>query len=393
MVFPIASALAIAASTASKQELKFKTDLDFRTRFERTLNKDFSDTVNDDQTAFHTRIKPGITATYGDWSLRAQHQFAHSLFWTNTKNFSSENSDIIELYLRYNFDGNQSLTVGRQRFKVNRLIASSSWSNVSSTFQGIRYNSPEWQAFYLGFEVTKSIPNDARVVGIVNKNKLGSTSYILKTDNPTAGETTLHTLMHSWTGQLFGTKANFDIAGQVGKTAGKDHSAYAIHADFEIPTQGDFNVNLEANVASGGQSANHTRTFDDLYPSTHDEYGYVDAVGWRNIQEIALKTNYSFSEKTSLDANIHAFWLFDAADGFYSGSSMNKGINGNLIDPTGSSGKNLGTEFNLQLNHSMGWADVALSYNVFTPGGFIKNQNGGSANPRTYWYLNVGYKF
>lgn len=368
-----------------------KLDFDLRTRYERSIDKLFANSGPDTSSLFG-RAKVGAKFSNGPWEFRLQEQFAWGLNWTGSSYSATTNVDALEAYVRYKQDGG-SWTVGRQRFTVDRLLGASSWSNFSSTFEGIRYQTEDWQAFYLGFAVSHSIPKHARLIGLSTQTGFGKLAYYFKTDDPAAGHTAIHTLMQSWSGEVFGGEAEFDIAGQVGRSSGKDHSAYAAHVAYSPNTGGVVKPTLEFNIASGGQSATHSRTFDDLYPSTHSEYGMLDATYWRNIQEFAIKAEAPLSGNLTFRAEYHRFWLFDAADGFYKGSSLNKGLSGNLIDPTGSSGRDLGSEIDLLLTLDTSGVEWLLGYSSFSPGNFIRSMNGGVSSTRGYWYLSAGYKF
>lgn len=379
---------------APATQLKIKTELETRIGVDRLVNKDFASTVNDDTTLFLSRFRPIVIVSFDQWEFKLRHQFDHSLNWTINKNNSTERSDALDLYIRYKFDGN-AITFGRQRFSIrdSRLLAESNWGNFGYTYQGIRFQTKDWDAFFLKFVASRSISNDARLFGLVNQNQFGQTAYFLKTDNPAAGHTQLHTLSHLWSTNFGESKASFEAVGQLGRTAGLDHSAYALHSGLTLPAFGPTTAKIEFNLSSGGRSANHVRTFDDLYPSTHGQFGYVDTTTWRNTQEFAVKTTTKVAKDWSFDANYHNFQLFDAADGFYSTSGLNKGINGNFIDPTGQSGRKLGNELDFQLTHKFKNGEFLFAYNIFQPGSFIRNLNGGVADNRTYFYTRLSVKF
>lgn len=391
---PIASYLILAANAIKSQEIKVTTDIKLRTRFERLTDKDFYEPDADNFSSFLTRFEPGFTVDYGQWQFRSVYQFANSQNWMASGDSSTTNSDLNEFYLKHTEDG-QAWTIGRQKFEINdgRLVATSDWGNVSRTFDGIHFENGDFQAFFIKDAIVRGRSHDARLAGFSAHHAGGNSSYFFKSDKTSSGNTAIHTLDRTWKSKLGGNATNLEIAVQFGESAGKEHAAYALHADLTMPVSKKLKLTFEGNLASGGQSATHSRTFDELSASTHSKYGYMDMVGWRNMKEIALKTKYTFNARTSLTANIHGFWLFDAADGFYRSSSLNKGPGGNFIDPTGMSGTHLGTELNIEVNHAFNWADLKAGFGVFEPGNFIKNLNGGSAERQLYFYTQLSFKF
>jgi len=393
-LMPISTCLLLAAKAIQSKDVKVDTDINLRTRFERVTDKDFYEPDADNFSSFLTRFEPGFTVSYNEWQFRTLYQFAHSQNWEESGDTSTTNSDLSEFYFRHTRSG-QAWTIGRQKFKIGdgRLMETTDWGNVARTFDGLHFRNGKFQAFFVKDAIVRNRPKDARLAGFSLNHAGGESAYFFKSDVVSAGNTAIHTLDRIWRSDLAGYKTNLEIAVQFGESGGKEHSAYAAHADLTIPVSPKFRVMLEGNIASGGQSSNHSKTFDELSGSTHSKYGYTDMIGWRNMKELALKTRYTFSPDTNLMANIHGFWLFDAADGFYRGAGLNRGTNGNFIDPTGMSGTHLGTELNLELSHNFGWSDMKAGVAMFDPGSFIKNLNGGSAERQMYFYAQLTFKF
>jgi hypothetical protein len=58
-------------------------------------------------------------------------------------------------------------------------------------------------------------------------------------------------------------------------------------------------------------------TFDQLYPTNHSKYGIVDAVGWRNIQDLRLGGELQLHSKIRVRIDYHSFWLASRRDHLY----------------------------------------------------------------------------
>lgn len=393
----LTTALAIITDQSATHRPLVTTDFEFRTRFESRLDKDFQSVTNDNRNDLFWRFRPGISFKGDNWSGRIQLQYAHSLIWSATKNFSTENVDATIAQLQFSVpDG--MITVGRQKINLGdeRLLGTLEWSNLGRSMDGIRYQSEDWDVYGFKFGVSPSIKRDARIYVVSNKNSAGISSYILKSDRGGGVDTTVHTLNHIWTGKLAeAVSGEFEVAGQIGEVGARDLSAYALHAKAAYKASPRLTFALEANVASGGQSASKTKTFDNLYPTNHKFYGFADMQGWRNMQELSLHTNIKTDPNGSVLVSWHNFWLFDATDGWYgAGGGINPRPGGNYIDPTGSSGKFVGSELDLTYNRKLD-ANRSLSLGIafFSPGSFIKNMSANQEKTQVWGYGMFSMKF
>lgn len=394
----LAAQAAVSASSgaAEPSPTTVSVDFEFRTRFERRTDRDFNSSVNDNRTDVFTRFRPGVTVSQGPWSGRFQFQYAHSWTWSGGQNFSGENRDLSLAFAQYQESG-RTFRVGRQKIALGdeRLIGSSEWGNLSRAMDGVRYTDKTWDLFGFALALQSPLPTDARVFGAAYQSPLGQTAYLLKTDDTAGGDVTVHTLSHRWRGSLGSLKAEYEAAGQVGEVGARDLSAYALHAGVTYSASPALSLTLEANVASGGSSAGHTRTFDNLYPTNHKFYGSSDLVGWRNMQELTLKARYKTDPSGTLLLAWHNFWLFDKSDSWYgAGGGANRRSGGTFTDPTGSSGRDLGWELNIEYQRALskGWS-VSLGWAVFEPGGFVKNLAGGPTKSQQWGFAMLSARF
>jgi hypothetical protein len=78
-------------------------------------------------------------------------------------------------------------------------------------------------------------------------------------------------------------------------------------------------LGAEYNFSSGDADPNDNKngTFDNLFPTNHKHYGYMDFIGWRNIHNPRLSASIKPSKKLTVSLDGHAFWLADDRDLFY----------------------------------------------------------------------------
>jgi hypothetical protein len=109
---------------------------------------------------------------------------------------------------------------------------------------------------------------------------------------------------------------------------GADIAAYAFVAGGRYGWKSSFDgwVKVEYNLASGddepGSSADlntkdETKTYHQLFPSTHSVLGTMDLVGWQNIQAIRLEAGVNPDDAWKLWATYHLFSLAQPADTWY----------------------------------------------------------------------------
>ena len=81
-------------------------------------------------------------------------------------------------------------------------------------------------------------------------------------------------------------------------------------------------VFLEGNYASGTKNpkGREWNTFDQLYPSNHDKFGFADQVGRRNLVQFRVGVEEDLTEKWKLKQAFEGFWLATSNDNFYASS-------------------------------------------------------------------------
>ena len=78
-------------------------------------------------------------------------------------------------------------------------------------------------------------------------------------------------------------------------------------------------LGLEYDYATGDDNPNDNdfQSFQNLFPSNHDKYGFMDEFSWRNIHDARAQFNIKPIKKLDLEFDYHAFWLADTHDFWY----------------------------------------------------------------------------
>ncbi|MDB6055544.1 MAG: hypothetical protein JWN25_3067, partial [Verrucomicrobiales bacterium] len=147
-----------------------------------------------------------------------------------------------------------------------------------------------------------------------------------------------------------------EFAGQFGRfkstVAGPslDQEAFAAHAaggytfnDVSIKPR----VGLEYNFASGDNNSKDGKhqTFENLFPTNHKFYGYMDFISWQNIHNVRLTSSIKPMDKLTVSLDYHAFWLADTEDFFYQVNGAARSTGGYGIKPK--AGSYVGSEIDL----------------------------------------------
>lgn len=340
---------------------KLKVNLEMRYRLEARDDYDFSERADTGATAtdtFHLlRIRLMLDANISE-SLRTFVQLQDSRIWDSApaNRFSTafrDEFDLRQAYVDFKLKeiakvlDTLTLRAGRQELAYGdeRLVGGFNWSNVAQTFDAVklmyadknfsidgwlgekvpidRANSNNWYDDDEGFHGAY-----ASYKGI-DKHKLDLYYLYRNTSEPVAfGPSGSRKLNESTVGfRLRGEKVkNFDYtlenAYQFGDFGSQDIKAHAIialcgYTFADIPWSPRLGV--QWNFASGDESStdNERNTFDNLWPTNHLHYGYIDFVSLQNINAYNLKLNLSPAKKFSLQGDYWLFYLDETTDAAY----------------------------------------------------------------------------
>jgi len=240
--------------------------------------------------------------------------------------------------------GRQTLSFGDER-----VIGPSNWLNVGRTFNVARvdFHHTEYKVSVFASSV---VPGDSlhlhnalpgnnlygiygSFLNIVPKAKFEP--YVLwriAPANPDLPEEVGHghlnevTLGLHWKGTLpsdFDYDSEFD--GQQGSLGQYSIGAWAGYASLgkAYPKAHSLvRTFLELNYASGTKNpaGREWNTFDQIYPSNHDKYGFDDLIGRRNLMQYRAGIEEVPAKKWRLKQQFEGFWLATADDNLYNSS-------------------------------------------------------------------------
>jgi len=371
--------------------------VDDRERYERHVNPTFSSPSGANRSDLYTRLRIGLEYVASPlWTANVTYQNSSDVYWTQNLNASTDNSDLYKGYVKYT-SSNLTAIAGRQELSLGkeRLIGPTPWLNLGRTFDAGYAKSGQWDAWGGKIAVANTRPETARVDGITHADKTwGTTSLIYKHDLGTKSGIDEDTLDHFVSHKFGKLTVEAEGAVQYGSNNGLDQRAWAYHVGVSEHVLPKTTLSIEGNSASGGSNATTNRTFDNLYPSNHDLYGLADLVGWKNMNELALKLENHTTKSLTLKAEAHSFSLRDASTAWYSATGVvNTGPGGPLVDPTGGSGGDLGREYDLSATWSLkNTGSFSAGIAFFEPGNFVGHLYGNS-NQLTFGFLQYQTRF
>ena len=360
-----------AANPLSFYDGKLIFDIQEKFRVEsRENNFDFNDDVDSltDDTWFLNRFRLGMKVTPTPFiSIYLQAQ--------DTQESGSDRPDIIgamgaegddSFDLRQGFvelgDAKKGISakIGRQMmlYGDERLVGPLEWANQGRTFDAVklRYASGKWWVEAFTSSVVKftddefnesdwfddDATRDQTFSGIYfSTSAIGKQTtdlYLFHLDEEyAAGETsfvTLGTRMKSTPGAFNGWDYDTEMAYQMGDAKGKDLEAFAGHwgAGYTFAAHPwKPRVGIEYNYATGDSNPTDgdVETFQNLFPTNHKFYGYMDVFAWQNLHNAAVSLSAMPSKKLKAQLDYHMFWIADTSDGWYraNGTTLVRPIN------------------------------------------------------------------
>ncbi len=169
---------------------------------------------------------------------------------------------------------------------------------------------------------------------------------------------------------------NAEAAYQLGTRGQQDVSAYALHASadytFAAPTQP--RVLLGYDRASGDESPTDDTwgTFENLFPTNHDKYGYMDLAAWKNLSDVYAGVSLKPWAPVEVAAMVHLLSRVEEADTFYRASGVPLRAR-EVVLARGVQAKSVGTELDLtatwKATQGLG---VLLGYSKLWSGSFLE---------------------
>ncbi len=412
-----------------------------RERYEFRDNADFNSNASDTLSFMGSRIRLhlGYEVT-PDIAFFFQMQDSR-LFGSETSTASNEkNLDLHQGYLTVkNLAGPLTMTLGRQEmiFGDSRLVGNFGWSNIGRSFDGVRLTyipgsirMDLWAAMSKQFGTnvgadpafvpTSAVPSVSnrdtqQFYGLYTTVNTGTVylepyvMYLKDTGNigtsqitdPLAPAQDRVTLGLRIDGKVAGDSLDFtgEAAYQTGTMAARgttpesDISAYAfaVKAGYTVPITVKPRIGIEYDMASGDDnlSDDKFKTFENLFPTNHIHYGYMDYVGWRNMQDLRFSLGIKPTPTSGVSLDYHRFSLAEKADHWYRASG-----NVFMSTPTGNSETDLGQEINL-VAYTMLKEKLRLEagYGHFFPGNYVKVNFPAATDDSDFLYLQATVSF
>ncbi len=420
---------------------KLTIDVQEKMRFEvRDNNFDFDSAANGPQDAswLLQRFRLGLGYDVNSWiKLYVQGQDVREIGGSRANTIgiaAAEGDDIFDVLKAYvqlgNIKKGFSSTIGRQflSYGDQRLVGPLEWLNQARTFDAVkfRYSGATWAVDLFTSSPVNYINNVWNQSDFLDqndgRNSLFSGAYFSsqslipfntttdfyafhKRDDgdssfgPRQGSTSFYTLGTLWKGdakKLAGWDYDTEMAFQFGKVNGRDLSSFAGHWGLGynwLKNPWKPRVGLQYNWSPGDSNAadGKTGTFQNLYPTNHLFYGYMDTTGWSNMHNPQLNISVAPTSKLKVMFDYHLYWNDTNADAWYrvNGTTRVRPLN---AAATGASSKFRGQEIDLTAIYKLN-PHVALQagYSYFIAGDYLKNT--GAHSNAQFGYLQVQIDF
>ena len=185
-----------------------------------------------------------------------------------------------------------------------------------------------------------------------------------------------------------------ELPAQFGTYGGVNHQAFALHVGGGYTWQSFYHARLGMayNFASGNSSngRNHT-TFDNLFPTNHAHYGYMDFFSWQNMHNFEVTWQMKIYKKLAVRLAYHAFFLAEEDDDAWYNASTGKlrQAGGQNVDSY------VGSEVDVTLKYPLSvWGTkIALEwgYGHFFTGAYVRDT--GSSTEPDFMYMQTKFTF
>lgn len=362
-----------------------------------------------------------------------------------------EQDGIVDLHQAYVTIGNHkefpvSVKVGRQELSYGdeRLVGAFAWNNIGRVFDAAKVR---WQTEWFAAEVfgsklvlpndnnhnvwndygsfcglhltTKQLPGNTTELYFFSRNEdIGTATAVTGVVLPFQLAAPVARDIYTVGGRLKSNPGDFgafdytmEAAYQFGNwkqtlaSAELKQEAFAFMANVGY-TLGDSatqpRLALEYCYASGDKNPNDDThgTFDNLFPTNHKFYGYMDFVSWQNIHDVRIAYTMKPHPRLSLALEGHSFWLANTADNFYNAGGVGR-TGGGVGTGTG---YNLNPGYNAHLGYEVDFvagliltkfATLEGGYGHFFAGKYIDQSwaSAGGSKDADWFYLQTVVRF
>jgi hypothetical protein len=419
----------------SRLPKQIKVDLQFRHRYEQRDNFDFNGAADDEDgfNPYRTRLdisllpvdQVKVFTQFQDARIADDH-FADKSPYENYMDVRQLYGEVTNLQKIIHLEdaplsgigirgGRQELSYGAQR-----LIGGFNWSNVAQTFDAGKVTL-SFEPFHLdvdifgGGKTPNKSPREAddlydgsandRVGGYYATYK-GIKNVVLenylinrKTDKNISFGSSGSGKLDDYT---FGARvkgkipdSGFDYEAEAAKQWGefKDLDVngmmaaailgYTFKHDWKPRAAFEFDYGSGDDDSSDGELG----TFDNLFPTNHLFYGYMDLASLQNLNNYQLQLSAKPTDKLKLRSDLHMLYLDTSKDSLYNaGRGVSRTAAGSDVDP------HVGNEVDLTAAYELcKYADVLVGYSHFFAGDYLEET--GASDDGDFFYTQTTLKF
>jgi hypothetical protein len=146
---------------------------------------------------------------------------------------------------------------------------------------------------------------------------------------------------------------------------------------------------FEFDYASGDadSSDGDRETFDNLYPTNHLFYGYMDRVGLQNLNNYQFQVSLKPNKKLKLQSDLHLIYVDTPKDSFYNAArGVQRTATGTDVNA------HVGNEVDLTGNYKVcEYADLLVGYSHFFAGKYLRET--GANDDGDFFYVETTFNF
>lgn len=409
-------------------------DLQLRHRYERRSDFDFNHTLDDNDGFNLWRGRLGIMLKPAD-QLKIFYQFQDARLsdydLAGPKTAFEDWAENRQLWLEAQTDqlkidsiglNGMGVKIGRQELSYGsqRLIGPVNWSNVGQTFDAgkvsLLFNdvnlnldifdgektpikSPREQNDFLDgssndrlagyYAVYKGISHLTIDQYLLNRNTEGKRVSFGQTGD---GEVDDYTFGFRLKGQFTEIPVDYELeaAKQFGKSGSLDVDAQMVVATlgytFKHSWKPRFALGFDYASGDNHKSDSERNTFDNLYPTNHQFYGYMDFVSLQNINNYRFQFTVFPAKKLELEADLHLIFLDTPKDNLYGANQSVK------RSTTPGASTHVGNEIDLLGKYKVcSFAEIMFGYSHLFAGDFLKST--GKSDDADFVYVQTTLNF
>ncbi len=417
---------------------RITVDVQERARAEiRENNFDFNSDVNGPQDAswLLNRFRLGIGYSITPWfKLYVQGQDVREIGGSRPNEIGTfgaegDDTDILKAYAQIgDIKKGLSATIGRQflSYGDQRLVGPLEWLNQARTFDAVklRYTAPKWAldlftsspVNFRSHEWNKSnfLDDDDNLNDIfsgiyfstqfVPVNTTTDFYVFHKMDDgngsfgPRLGDTNFLTFGTLWKGdakKLRGWDYDTEMAFQTGDVNGRDLTAFAGHWGLGynwLKSPWKPRLGIQYNYATGDNDPvdGEIETFQNLYPTNHMFYGYMDTTGWVNMHNPQLNFSIMPTPKLKVMLDYHLYWNASNDDAWrrVNGVTAVRPLNAAARDADHFRGQEIDLTAIYKLNPHI---SLQAGYSLYIAGSYLSDT--GASDNAHFGYVQVQFDF